>query len=176
MMRSCILQSWTHSCIFVRSVGAVTGDDWREMIHHLMSTECYELGFSVVHDMRFADFTTTTQDMLKPGRASVEPIAPGRLRKVAMVAADTLGYGLMGVVARLRERDHHKPRAFLRMDEALAWIDRSEFGAAFPEEAEQVIRTQLAAQRTQVTMLKSGMKLREMPEERVLEHPGVATR
>lgn len=160
-MRTCILQSWTHQCIFVRSAGVVSGDDWCEMIHHLMSTECYELGMPVLHDMRFADFSTTSEDMLKPGRLSVRPTGDGppgagAVRKVAMVASDMLGFGLMGVVARLRERAHHKPRGFLDMAEATAWVNHPEFGDRFPDDAETLVEDCLASQPCRVTMLKSG--------------------
>ncbi|MEM1299900.1 MAG: hypothetical protein AAGH68_11545 [Pseudomonadota bacterium] len=155
-MRSCIVQSWPHRCIFVRSVERVSGQDWRELIHHLMITECYELGFPVLHDMREADFGTTSEDMLRPGRAAVEPTTPGLVRRVAMVASSDLAFGLMGIVGRLRDREHHQVRAFRTMGEATSWIDRPSFGDALPDDVEDILQGQLANQQTQVVMLKSG--------------------
>lgn len=155
-MRSCIVQSWPHRCIFVRSVERVSGQDWCELIHHLMMTECYELGYPVLHDMREADFGTTSRDMLRPGRAAVEPTTPGMVRRVAMVAGSDLAIGLMGIVGRLRDRDHHQVRAFRKMQEATTWIDRPGFGNALPVDVDDILARQMTDQRTQVVMLKSG--------------------
>lgn len=155
-MQSCILQSWPHRCIFVHSTGLVSGNAWCEMINYLMCTECYEMGFPVLHDMRGADFSTTAADMLKPGRVAVEPIGPGHPRKVAMVGSGPLAFALMGVVARLRENDHHKPKAFTHMGEATAWIDHPEFGGMLPAEVDRTMTMHLNASRAQVIMVKSG--------------------
>ena len=140
-MLSCVLQSKRHQLIAVRSVGPVRNSDWQDLIHAVMSLDLYDAGAPILHDMRKVDFTADAQVMIGTGRTQVRPSRPGVTRKVAMVASSELGFGMIGIVARLRQRPEHQTEGFRSFQDAAAWLERPDLSSGFPSDVEASLST-----------------------------------
>lgn len=135
-MRSCVIQSKTHQLIAVRSSGPVSFTDWQDLIHVVMSLDFYELGVPILHDMQSVDFAAEVRDMIGTGRTHVRPSQPSVSRKVAMVASNELGVGMIGIVARLRRRPEHLTEGFRSFEAAASWLARPDLSNGFPPAVE----------------------------------------
>lgn len=156
-MRSFIVQSWTHRCLFVQSWGDVTAKDWRDLIHMVMKLDMFEIGFPVLHDIRQGVFTRSSDEMVSAGRTEPPPSGAGLVRRVANVVSTEDGFGMTGIVARLRDRPWHKTRVFRGMAEAADWLGRPDLAEGFPESIMALLSDSVSCGNRTVVLMKEGV-------------------
>ena len=142
-MRSCIVQSRRLNCVFMRSEGLYDAAEMRRMIKGIMELELFQLGAPTLCDMRGLVFDPGTASVLEVGRTPVDPPSNAEERSVAMVAGSDLGFGMMRMLAAMREQPGHRPRVFRTLAEAGEWLGLDLPGEAFPEGIEEIIRPHL---------------------------------
>ncbi|MEM7188406.1 MAG: hypothetical protein AAF439_02230 [Pseudomonadota bacterium] len=143
-MRSCVFQSQTYACIFVRSGGKVNQIEWRALINRVMTLDMYQSGVPILHDLNPANFTVSTQDAIATGRTDVVPTSIAR--KVAMVCESDIGFGIINVVARFRNRPMHDTRVFRSFAQAAEWLERPEFNRGIPESVSATMNRHIVLQ------------------------------
>lgn len=143
-MRSCVMQSKQHMCLFVRSSGEAYADDLRDLINILVSQTLYQLGSPVLHDMNGVDFQMSAEDLIDAGETRVCACPPPLERRVAVVVRSDDGVALADGIAHFRNRPDHKIMGFKAFNDAADWLLRPDLSAGFPPQIAGEMDQQLA--------------------------------
>jgi len=110
-------------CIFVRWAGRFDADELAHVLAGLGTHPCFHTGASVFHDARQWDLDLPTAELLRVTGSSVtRPARFSGTRRGAFVVSDSLAYGMLRVLATLRERPDLRVEVFRDLGEAKIWL------------------------------------------------------
>ena len=143
VMRSCVVQSRALNCVYTRSVGLYDAVEMRRMIKAIMELDMFRSGAPTLCDERGLIFNAENATIVAVGQTPVDPPTETEVRSLAMVAESDLGFGMMRMLAAMREQPGHRPRVFRTMAEAADWLGVTVPGEAFPDEIEALMAPHL---------------------------------
>jgi hypothetical protein len=96
-------------------------------------------GAPVVNDMRFVNFHVATAEVIAVRNVPFIHPETAAKRRIAFVAACTLSFGMLRVLATMRDYDGQTTGVFRDFGEAFRWIDRPIVGEALPREIDLLL-------------------------------------
>ncbi|MEM7189903.1 MAG: STAS/SEC14 domain-containing protein [Pseudomonadota bacterium] len=133
-MKICVIQVPNLGCMFVRFVGKLNLPDMQSMIQSVMRLDGYQNSV-ILQDMRNVDFDVPMEVAHQVARARPENPLHSRL---ALVSEGDLGFGMIRVIASIREIDQYATRACRTIPEALEWLGIPGVNQQLPAEVEEV--------------------------------------
>lgn len=124
-MKFYIAQSIPLNCIFVRSVGRFNPTHMKTLIASISTLNFYIDDVLMLHDMRLVDFNVDAAQIMDVARA--DPPQPLH-SKLALVAENALGYGMLRMLAAIRENMPRKVAVFRSIEEGLNWLGLDQQG------------------------------------------------
>lgn len=110
-------------CIFVKWSGRFLAEELAAYTRALEAEPLFHSGAPVFHDARNWDLNVPTAELLTVARNPVRtPRGDAGPRRAAFLAADALGYGMLRVIATLRERPDLTIKVFYDLEEAKTWL------------------------------------------------------
>ncbi len=138
-MRFCVVQVMELGGTFVRSSGRFNARDMKTLIESLSTMESSG-DAQILHDMRLVDFDVRVEEVIETGRAAPESL---EIRKLALVSGSALGFGMLRVIASIRENFNRTVKAFRTIPEALDWLDLPLAGLTIPEAVDLIFDEQI---------------------------------
>ena len=137
-MKFCIVQAKALNCIFVRSIGKFNPEHMKSLIASVSSLDFYQTEVLLFHDMRLVDFDVDAAKILDVARSN--PPQPLH-SKLALIATDQLGYGMLRMLAAVRENIPRKVAVFRSVEEGLDWLNLHKLLGVLPDEVEAALST-----------------------------------
>ena len=134
-MKFCVVQAQAQSFLVVRSVGRFHGPHMKSLMSAIANLDAYR-DAQILHDMRLVDFNVPLEEIVEVARNHPDQPRNGRL---AVVAATGLGFGMLRVIASIRENTGRKVHAFQDIADALEWLSVPGFEAGLPDTVEAVL-------------------------------------
>ena len=132
-MKFNIVESKDHDCVFSRARGTFNAAHLREAHRQSLALELVRAGAPVVNDMRFVNFSVRTSETMTVRNLPFAAHARQGKRRIAFVAGSTLGFGMLRIIAAMREYDHQITDVFREFQHAFDWIQRPALGDALPD-------------------------------------------
>ncbi len=109
-------------CIFIRWSGTFSSEEGAAHYREIAGYESFQKGAYLFHDTRLVDVDVTTSEVEKMARAPSPKVDPDVVRKVAILSSSDLGFGMMRMLASMRERPGLVLNVFRDLEEAKAWL------------------------------------------------------
>lgn len=109
-------------CVFVRWRGTFSAQEGAAHYREVTERESYRGGGSVFHDCRLVNADVPMSEIEKVALSGPHPTNTTNVRKVAILASSDLGFGMMRMLAALRERPGLILNVFRDLEEAKAWL------------------------------------------------------
>lgn len=110
-------------CIFVRWSGRFDPDELGHVLTVLGHYDCFHEGAWVFHDARQWDLNLPMAELLRvTGACVTRPARFSGTRRGAFLISDNLSYGMLRVLATVRERPDLRVEVFRDLAEAKAWL------------------------------------------------------
>ena len=109
-------------CIFIRWSGTFSSEEGAAHYREIAGYESFQKGAHLFHDTRLVDVDVPTSEVQKVATAASPKVEPDVVRKVAILASSDLGFGMMRMLALMRERPGLVLDVFRDLEEAKAWL------------------------------------------------------
>jgi hypothetical protein len=109
-------------CIFVRWKGTFSSEEGAAYYREIVGHESYQNGSHLFHDIRLVNADVSISEIEKVARAGPRDAAPSIVRKAAILASSDLGFGMMRMLASMREHPGLTLSVFRDLEEAKAWL------------------------------------------------------
>ncbi len=109
-------------CIFIRWSGTFSSEEGAAHYREIAGYESFQKGAHLFHDTRLVDVDVPTSEVRKVATAPSSKVDPDVVRKVAILASSDLGFGMMRMLAVMRERPGLVLNVFRDLEEAKAWL------------------------------------------------------
>ena len=140
-VKFCVIQLMPVQCLIIRSVGRFRGPHMQSLMKAVSNLDCYREA-QILHDMRWVDFDVPIDEVMNVARNYPRRPRNGRL---AVVSSSNLGFGMLRVIASVRENAGRTVCAFLDIAEALEWLSLAGFGGVIPEHVEAELSGHIGA-------------------------------
>ncbi len=111
-------------CIFIRWRGTFSYEEGAAHYREVAEFESFQQGSHLFHDARLVDVDVPTIEIHKVATATAASptVDPDVVRKVAILTSSDLGFGMMRMLALMRERPGLALNVFRDLEEAKAWL------------------------------------------------------
>ncbi len=109
-------------CIFIRWSGTFSSEEGAAHYREIAGYESFQKGAHLFHDTRLVDVDVPTSEVQKVATAASPKVEPDVVRKVAILASSDVGFGMMRMLASMRERPGLVLNVFRDLEEAKAWL------------------------------------------------------
>jgi len=109
-------------CIFIRWSGTFSSEEGAAHYREIAGYESFQKGAHLFHDTRLVDVDVPTSEVQKVAAAASPKVDPAIVRKVAILASSDFGFGMMRMLALMRERPGLVLDVFRDLGEAKAWL------------------------------------------------------
>ncbi len=109
-------------CIFIRWRGTFSSEEGAAQYREIAGYESFQKGAHLFHDTRLVDVDVPTSEVQKVAAAASPKVDPAIVRKVAILASSDFGFGMMRMLALMRERPGLVLDVFRDLGEAKAWL------------------------------------------------------
>ena len=109
-------------CIFIRWSGTFSSEEGAAHYREIAGYESFQKGAHLFHDTRLVDVDVPTSEIQKVATAASPKVDPDIVRKVAILASSDFGFGMMRMLALMRERPGLVLNVFRDLEEAKAWL------------------------------------------------------
>jgi hypothetical protein len=110
-------------CIFIRWSGTFSSEEGAAHYREIVEYEGYQKGSHLFHDVRLVNADVPSPEIHKMARGGPQNADPNIARKVAILAPSDLGFGMMRMLASMRERPGLTLNVFRDLEEAKAWLE-----------------------------------------------------
>ncbi len=125
--------------MFSRATGTFQADHIRRAHLEGLELQLVLAGKPFVHDMRFVDFHVRTSEVMTVRDLPFSDHSHDEKRRIAFIAGSTLGYGMLRIVAALRDFDGQMTDVFHDFRSAFDWIHRPELGETLPADVDRFL-------------------------------------
>ena len=123
-------------CIFIRWSGTFSYEEGAAHYREIAGYESFQQGSHLFHDIRLVDVNVPAVEVRKVATAASPKVDPNIVRKVAILTSSRLGFGMMRMLASMRERPGLALNVFRDLEEANAWLGLpADFGDPFEDMA-----------------------------------------
>ena len=109
-------------CIFIRWSGTFSSEEGAAYYREIAGYEGYQKGSHLFHDGRLVNADVPSPEIHKVARGGPQNADPNIARKVAILAPSDLGFGMMRMLALMREQPGLTLNVFRDLEEAKAWL------------------------------------------------------
>ncbi len=109
-------------CIFIRWSGTFSYEEGAAHYREIAGYESFQKGAHLFHDTRLVDVDVPTSEVQKAATAASPKVDPAIVRKVAILASSDVGFGMMRMLASMRERPGLVLNVFRDLEETKAWL------------------------------------------------------
>ncbi len=109
-------------CIFIRWRGTFSSEEGAAHYREIAGYESFQKGAHLFHDTRLVDVDVPTSEVQRVATAASPKVEPAFVRKVAILASSDVGFGMMRMLASMRERPGLILNVFRDLEEAKAWL------------------------------------------------------
>ncbi len=109
-------------CIFIRWSGIFSYEEGAAYYREIAGYESFQQGSHLFHDARLVDVDVPTLEIQKVAWDKSQKVGPNIVRKVAILVSSDVGFGMMRMLASMRERPGLVLNAFRDLEEAKAWL------------------------------------------------------
>lgn len=121
-------------CIFVKWTGSFSAAEGAAYYRAIAQLDGYRQGASVFHDVRLVDADVPSGEIRAVATAGPKDADPSNVRKVAVLAPSDLTFGMMRMLAAMRERPGLVLNVFRDLDKAAEWLGLpTDFGDPFAD-------------------------------------------
>lgn len=138
-MKFHIVESNEFDCVFLRATGRYQADHIRRASQQSATIDLVRAGAPIVSDMRFVDFGVETSELMMIRHLPFNQPERDEKRRIAFIAGSTYGFGMLRVVAAMRDYDGQITDVFRGFQEAFDWIRRPEIGDDLPTIIDQLL-------------------------------------
>jgi hypothetical protein len=134
-----VVESMGFDCVFTRATGRYQAGHVRQAHQRTAALELVRAGAPIVMDMRFVDFSVQTSEIMTIRHLPFTAPEREEKRRIAFIAGSTLGFGMLRVVAAMRDYDGQITDVFREFRDAFDWIERPELGEVLPTAIDQLL-------------------------------------
>ena len=109
-------------CIFIRWRGTFSYEEGVAHYREIARYESFRQGSHLFHDVRLADVNVPVSEIREVARAESPKVKSDNVRKVAVLAQSDLGFGMMRMLAAMRERPGLILNVYRDLEDAKAWL------------------------------------------------------
>ncbi len=109
-------------CIFIRWRGTFSYEEGAAHYREIAEFESFQQGSHLFHDVRLADVDVPASEIQSVAKAASPKVTANTVRKVAILTSSDLGFGMMRMLALMRERPGLVLNVFRDLEEAKAWL------------------------------------------------------
>jgi len=109
-------------CIFIRWRGTFSSREGAAHYRELADYKSFQQGSNLFHDVRLANTDVASSEIREVATARSQNLDPDIMRKVAILAPSDLSFGMMRMLAAMRERPGLVLDVFRDLEEAKAWL------------------------------------------------------
>jgi hypothetical protein len=109
-------------CIFIRWRGTFSSEEGSSHYREISKITGFQQGSYLFHDVRLVDVNVPASEIRDVAKAAPDKQNFDGIRKVAILTSSDMGFGMMRMLATMRERPDLVLKVFRRLDEANAWL------------------------------------------------------
>lgn len=110
-------------CICIKWSGAFSAAEGAAYYREIADHEDYRRGASLFHDVRLVDADVPSTEIRKVALGGPRDASPSGVRKIAVLAPADLTFGMMRMLAAMRERPGLELSVFRDLEDAKAWLE-----------------------------------------------------
>ncbi len=110
------------ACIFIRWSGTFSSEEGAAYYREIAGYESFQQGSHLFHDARLVDVDVPASEIHSVARAASPKVDPNIVRKVAILTSSDVGFGMMRMLALVRERPGLVLEVFRDLEKAKAWL------------------------------------------------------
>ena len=123
-------------CIFIRWRGTFSYEEGAAHYREVAEFESFQQGSHLFHDVRLVNVDVPASEIQSVAKAASPKVTANTVRKVAILTSSDLGFGMMRMLALMRERPELVLNVFRDLEEAKAWLGLpAELGDPFEDMA-----------------------------------------
>ena len=123
-------------CIFIRWRGTFSYEEGAAHYREVAEFESFQQGSHIFHDVRLVNIDVPASEIQSVAKAASPKVTANTVRKVAILTSSDLGFGMMRMLALMRERPELVLNVFRDLEEAKAWLGLpAELGDPFEDMA-----------------------------------------
>ncbi len=123
-------------CIFIRWRGTFSYEEGAAHYREVAEFESFQQGSHLFHDVRLVNVDVPASEIQSVAKAVSPKVTANTVRKVAILTSSDLGFGMMRMLALMRERPELVLNLFRDLEEAKAWLGLpAELGDPFEDMA-----------------------------------------
>ncbi len=109
-------------CIFIRWSGTFSYEEGAAYYREIAGYESFQQGSHLFHDIRLVDVNVPAVEIRKVATAASPKVDANIVRKVAILTSSDFSFGMMRMLALMRERPELVLNVFRDIEEAKAWL------------------------------------------------------
>ncbi len=109
-------------CIFIRWRGTFSYDEGAAHYREIAGYESFQQGSHLFHDVRLVDVDVPTSEVRSVATAASPKVNADVGRKVDILTSSDFSFGMMRMLALMRERPELALNVFRDIEEAKAWL------------------------------------------------------
>ncbi len=109
-------------CIFIRWRGTFSREEGAAHYREIAGLVSFQQGSHLFHDVRLVDVNVPASEIREVARAKSPNVDSDNDRKVAVLAPSDLGFGMMRMLASVREHPGLTLNVFRDLEQAKAWL------------------------------------------------------
>ncbi len=112
-------------CIFIKWSGTFSSEEGFSHYREIAKLVPFQQGSHLFHDVRLVDVNVPASEIRNVAESSSPEVDSHSVRKVAILVSSGLGFGMMRMLATIRERPGLVLNVFHDLEEAKAWLGLS---------------------------------------------------
>ncbi len=109
-------------CIFIKWRGTFSYEEGSAHYREVAEFVGFQRGSHLFHDIRLVDVDVPASEIHKVAVAASPKVDSNAVRKVAILVSSDVGFGMMRMLALMRERPGLVLNVFRDLEEAKAWL------------------------------------------------------
>ena len=109
-------------CIFIRWRGTFSKEEGSAYYREVAELVGFQQGSHLFHDARLGDVDVPASEIRNVAEAASPKLESDIVRKVAILVSSDVGFGMMRMLATIRERPGLSLNVFSDLEEAKAWL------------------------------------------------------
>ncbi len=109
-------------CIFIKWHGTFSYEEGSAYYREIAKLEGFQQGSHLFHDVRLVDVDVPTSEVRSVATAASPKVKANIVRKVAILTSSDFSFGMMRMLALMRERPELVLNVFRDIEEAKAWL------------------------------------------------------
>ena len=109
-------------CILIKWCGTFSYEEGSAHYREIAELVSFQQGSNLFHDVRLVDVDVPTSEIHNVAKAASPKVDSKIVRKVAILVSSDIGFGMMRMLAMIRERPGLVLNVFRDLEEAKAWL------------------------------------------------------